>query len=192
MYWSPFRNKLWHKGEESGHTQKVLRDPHRLRRRRGPAARSSRPAASPAIPAGAAASSRSTSPTALWEAVRTGSERPEGDSQNDRHRSAAPGGGQAPFAERKEASPDFVLRVQPVPQGHRRDLQEGRRGSRRDHHGSQGQGPAARGLGSDRRVVPHPMVLLPISACPIDSVLAEFRRREGVWASTRRKREPPG
>jgi phosphoribosyl-AMP cyclohydrolase len=59
VYWSRSRKKLWHKGEESGHTQKVLEmrldcDEDVV------CSKSSRPAASPAIPAAIPASSRNS------------------------------------------------------------------------------------------------------------------------------------
>jgi phosphoribosyl-AMP cyclohydrolase len=56
VYWSRSRQRLWRKGEESGHAQRVRLDPDRLRRRCACCCRSTRWAASPATPAARAVS----------------------------------------------------------------------------------------------------------------------------------------
>ena len=64
IYWSRSRRKLWHKGEESGHVQKVL-DIRIGATTTWCCSGSSRLAASPATPDATAASSRNISPTAV-------------------------------------------------------------------------------------------------------------------------------
>ena len=125
--------------------------PHRLRQRRG-AAQIEQVGGSPATPGAAAASSRSILPMA---AGRPSSrfERPAGDLQmidiEVMHRVSGP----SPRARRR--SPIRPMSPACTPEGHRRDLQEGRRGGRRNHHGGQGQATAAPGAGGDRPLVPQ-------------------------------------
>ncbi len=68
IYWSRSRRKLWHKGEESGHVQKVL-DMRIDCDNDVVCSGSSRSAASPATPGATAASSRSIFADGRWEAV---------------------------------------------------------------------------------------------------------------------------